>query len=197
MFWPNTSIAPSRDAMRRSLRIVRVILGLTALGAAAGAAIGLVGHAILFFMYVRTDDLARELVRAFAPWVIAGMLLRGALLGALVGPPVAWTLLRRVPIGWAAFGVAVGALVCGLGGDQLLGRQFGHAPMPIRMVWLWSALAGAVLAALVLRWLFRPGAPSGSAASAANEPLQLQSQAHLHPRASPASSRRRPAPLVG
>ncbi len=159
--------------MRRSLLIVRVTLGLAGMGAAAGAAIALVAHAILFFMYLRTNDLARELALGFNPGVLGEVLLRGALLGALVGPPVAWTLLRRVPIGWAVLGVAAGALVGGLGGDQLLGEHFGRAPLPIRLVWLWGALAGVVLAALVLRRIFRHGAPSGSAASAANEPGQL------------------------
>jgi hypothetical protein len=159
--------------MRRSLQIVRVTVGLAGLGAAAGAAIALVAHTILFFLYLRTDDLARELARGFGPEFVRDVLLKGALLGALVGPPVAWALLRRVPIGWAALGVATGALIGGLGGDQLLGEQFSRAPLPMRMVWLWGALAGVVLAALVLRRLFRPGAPSGSVTPAADEPRQL------------------------
>jgi hypothetical protein len=150
-----------------------VTLALAGLGAAAGASIALVAHTILFFMYLRTNDLARELARGFGPELFRDVLLRGALLGALVGPPVAWTLLRRVPVGWAVLGVAAGALVGGLGGDQVLGEHFGRAPLAIRLVWLWGALAGVVLAALVLRRLFRPGAPSGSAASAGSEPLQL------------------------
>jgi hypothetical protein len=159
--------------MRRSLRIVNVTLGLAGMGAAAGAVIALVAHTILLFMYLRPNHLARELALGFNPGVLGEVLLRGAVLGALVGPPAAWTLLRRVPIGWAVLGVAAGALVGGLGADQLLGEYFGHAPMPIRIVWLWGALAGVVPAALVLRRLFRPGAPSGSAVPAANEPVQL------------------------
>ena len=120
--------------MRRSLRVVRVTLDLAGLGAAAGAAIALVAHTILLVMYLRTDDPARALTRGFAPAVLGHLLSRGALLGALVGSPVAWALLRRVPIGWAVLGVAAGALVGGLGGDQLLDEHFGRAPLPLRMV---------------------------------------------------------------
>lgn len=155
--------------MRRVRRIIRVTLSLAGLGAAAGASIVLVAHTILLFLYLRTDDVALAVSRGFAPEVLADLLLRGALLGALVGPPVAWALLRRVPIGWAVLGVATGALVGGLGGDQFLGEQLGRAPLPLRLAWLWGALAGVVLTALALRWLFRPSDSPGSAALAVDQ----------------------------
>jgi hypothetical protein len=151
-----------------------VTLGLAALGAAAGASVVFLGQVtIMLWLGLRTDGLTRALELAFDPRLLGFLVPRGALLGAVVGPPVAWTLLRRVPIGWAVLGVAAGALFGGLGGDVVLSALFQGAPMPIRFGWLWCARAGVVLAALALRWHFRPDAPSGPSALAANEALQL------------------------
>ncbi|GLC25928.1 hypothetical protein rosag_24410 [Roseisolibacter agri] len=152
-------------------------IGLVALGAAAGAAITLVGHiTIMLSVGLPRGRLAHALHLALDPGLLGLLLPRGALLGALVGPPVAWALLRRVPIGWAALGVSVGALIGGVGGDLLLSAAFRGGPAPIRFGWLWCAVGGVVLAALVLRRLFAPAAPApptAPAAVAANEELQL------------------------
>ena len=126
--------------MRRSLRIVSVTAGLAALGAVAGVAIAFVGHmAIMLAAGLRVASRAQVLEAGLAPMLLAFLLPRGALLGALVGPPVAWGLLRRVPIGRAALVTAVGALVGGVSGDLLLSALFWGRPSPIRFGWLWCA----------------------------------------------------------
>jgi hypothetical protein len=121
--------------------------------------------------------------------LLAFLLPKGALLGALTGPPVAWVFLRRVPVGWAALGTAVGALVGGVAGDLLLAALFWGEPSPIRFGWLWCALTGVLLAAMVLRRRFQSSSAPGARELAANETLQL-TEALTIPAASTASAER-------
>jgi hypothetical protein len=160
--------------MHRTLRIVSVSVGLVALGAVAGAAVSLLWFALqVLEVGMSVGTFARVGQALVEPTILAHLLSRGALLGALVVPPVAWALLRRVRLDRAVLGVAAGALIGGFGGQLLLGALFWGEPMPVRFAGLWCALVGVVSAAFVLRHrLSAAGAPDADVL-AANEALQL------------------------
>ncbi|MDF1501827.1 hypothetical protein [Roseisolibacter sp. H3M3-2] len=160
--------------MHRTVRIASVTLGLVLLGAVAGMAVIFVAFVgTLFAAVARSGNWATLVHGAFSPVILAFLLPKGALLGALVGPPVAWAFLRRVPIGAVVVGSAVGALVGGVGGDLLLAALFWGGPSPVRYGGLWCALAGVLLAAVVLRSRFQTGASSAPLRLAADEEVQL------------------------
>lgn len=160
--------------MHRTLRIVAVTVGLVALGAFVGAAVALLWFGLqVLEVGIQVGTLARVSRALIEPTILAHLLSRGALYGAVVVPPVAWMLLRRVRLDRAMLGIAAGALVGGVGGDLLLGVLFWGEPMPVRFAGYWCALVGMVLAAFVLRHrLSAAGAPAYGVV-AANEALQL------------------------
>jgi len=148
-------VAPSSNRRPHTLRltiqkrILRVTVGLAAGGAVSGALSGalVIEAAVLL------------LLRDFAPamWVAASGAI-GAVFGSVVAPALSWSLLRRVPIGRAIAGIAIGA---GLGGavGVLIGATavnpyvpfaLNRAPIPQGAS---GALLGAVLAAAILRVL--------------------------------------------
>lgn len=92
----------------------------------------------------------------------------GAVLGAVLGPAIAWGLLRRVPLGAAVSGVALGSL-----GGALLGLGVQAAVPGFGYSWLWGALAGVSLAALRLRWRYSRAAFPRAVVAPPNEALQL------------------------
>ena len=160
--------------MHRTLRIVAVTVGLVALGAVAGAVVSLLWFGLTVLQVgIEVGTFARVSHALVEPTILAHLLSRGALYGALVVPPVAWALLRRVRLDRAVLGVAAGALIGGFGGGLLLPVLFGGEPMPVRFAGQWCALVGMVLAAFALRHrLSAAGAPDHRTL-AANEASQL------------------------
>lgn len=141
--------------MSRPARIVAVTALLVALGAAAGAVA--CGFALLGSLLA--DPATGVAVPAF---VFRNALCTSAGLGAVVGPPVAWTWLRRVPLG-----VAVGIPTLAASGGALAGDAVHAVPLG----WLWGALAAVVLSAW---WLGRraAGRSRGTVAVRPNAVLQ-------------------------
>lgn len=162
--------------MRRSARIITVTAGLAGLGAAAGVAIALVGLALVALVTgLRTGHVSLALQAMSEPMILAFLLPKGALLGALTGPPVAWTLLRRVRIGRAVVGVALGALIGALTGDLALSALSWGKATAIPFGWLWCALLGVLIAALLLRRASSPDDAAVPPRVAASESSQLAS----------------------
>src|SRR5215208_4136115 len=124
--------------MTRSRRILAVIAGLLAVGAAAGALTG----AAVASLIVLVGDGPRH---AFEPLVLGIGAAYGAPLGALLLPLSGWLLMRHVPLGRALLGTVVGTVVGGLAG--------WFAPVGVDEVFrsLIGAMAGFALAVLVLR----------------------------------------------
>ncbi len=83
------------------------------------------------------------------PFLLAWMLPFGAGLGAVVGPVLEATLLRRVPLAAAAIGVAAGTLA----GSALGGLFAGELPYG----WLGTTVLGAGAATAVLRRCYAGG----------------------------------------
>lgn len=166
--WPHRLVGENTT---RSTRIVAVTLGLALLGATAGALASWLAHVVSFLA-----------VAGHRPWsMLSGVLLnpgfillvlgQGAKVGVALGPVVGWALLRRVPLGWAGVGLAVGAFVGGRAGDWLVSRLFHGTNTAGWFPGMWGAAVGVLLAAAVLRALFRPrpdaresGASAGGAA---------------------------------
>ena len=152
--------------MSRPARIVAVTALLVALGAAAGAV-----ACWLALLGWQLADPATGV--AVDPLVLRVALSVGAGLGAVVGPPVAWTWLRRVPLG-----VAVGIPTLAASGGALAGLAVRAVPLG----WLWGALAAVVLSAW---WLGRQAAGRHGATVAVlpNEALKLSGYAGMPRRA--------------
>jgi len=142
---------------RHTLRlpIQKRILGVTTALALGGAVSGALSGALVI------EAAVLLLLSDFAPpiWIAASSAI-GAVFGTVVAPALAWSLLRRVPIGRAIAGIAVGA---GLGGavGVLMGAAavnpyvpfaINQAPIPQGAS---GALLGAILAAATLRVLSR------------------------------------------
>lgn len=93
-------------------RTVTITLGLILAGAVAGAAAGLFAIEVAVLVYLRS----------FAPLPIAGVSSAiGVVCGGIVAPVLACSVLRRVPLGRAIAGIAVGS---GIGGA--VGILVGH-----------------------------------------------------------------------
>jgi len=125
-------------------RIAAVTAGLAAAGALVGGACAPLALAALLVAMK-----ARGALGDGALYLSAGLV--GAGIGAVGAPTVAWTLLRRVPLGRAigvtALGAAVGAALGAVahGGTRGVSGQFVLGG-------IYGALAGFVVAALALRF---------------------------------------------
>ena len=108
------------------------------LGAIAGAVMGvliLVGVALLGPLSANSD------FRSLNPYGFAALL--GAIAGAVSGPPIALTLLRKVPIWRATTETAAAAGI----GSALVGLMLPR----VGLSWAYGGLLFAILAALRLR----------------------------------------------
>src|SRR3954469_1088592 len=120
------------------MRVLKVLALLLALGGVSGA---LVGVSIAFVLFHGTQgvEVAGDL------GLYGAAALAGALVGALTGWPIAFTLLRRVPL-WRATVQVAGA--AGLG--AAVGMQSN-----VPFVWPVAALVMALAMALWLRYQYR------------------------------------------
>ena len=125
----------------RVARIALVTLALSGAGAAAGAVLSVAANAGLTLVFGGISRL-RDTVE-FWPKMAA----IGGVIGTVLGPSLAWLLLRRVPIGRAVLQCMLGALVGGVVG-ALLPNPTDHD-----MDWqpIETAVIGTVYAAVRLR----------------------------------------------
>ena len=124
--------------MTKPARIVAVTGGLVVAGAVLGATAGAVA---LTASLLITENAASAAIGA----------LFGGPLGALTAPPLAWLLLRRVPLGRMFAGSATGAAVGGVVGwitTTSEGNLVGNG--------LAGAFVGCVVACLLLRYRAAP-----------------------------------------
>ncbi|HEX8271229.1 MAG TPA: hypothetical protein VF615_01180 [Longimicrobiaceae bacterium] len=119
-----TSIAALIRSARPEMRIARiaaVTAGLVATGAVVGAAVGALMMSLLLLVLGFIEGVP-EL------WEALGLLLFGACfaapVGAVLGPIVAWLLMRHVPLWEAVRGTALGTIAAGTVG-MLAGGPFG------------------------------------------------------------------------
>ena len=141
-------------------RISIVSLGLAVVGAVAGGMCAAIVAAVLIVETFGAGTLAH--------WDTAGLLASlgavGAGLGRAAVPALAWLLLRRVPVGRAVGGVALGALL-GAGVGEWLAPFNPYARHPAGF--LIGAAVGFLAAGLLLRLSAERGvgAPTGDAAA--------------------------------
>jgi hypothetical protein len=136
--------------MSRLQRIAFVTGGLAIAGAVTGAASA--GFALSIMVVL--------LLRGAPPWdLVAPASAIGAGFGALVAPSLAWIALRRVSIARAISAVSLGSGVGGAIGVALGASLVNpyesfsllRAPVPQGVI---GALAGAIAAALLVRWRY-------------------------------------------
>jgi hypothetical protein len=137
--------------MNRTGRIVAVTAGLSATGAVFGAACAVAAAALAMGV---TGGLGFVFDRA----VLGFTLGVGAAVGAVVAPPIAWAMLRRVPLGKAVGWSAVGTI---LGGA--LGLFLPSVVGPIV-----GAIAGCVTAGGLLRRRYKSELMIAERSSASN-----------------------------
>lgn len=105
----------------RIVRIAAVTAGLVATGAVVGAAVGVLMMSLLLLVLGFIEGVP-EL------WEALGLLLLGACfaapVGAVLGPIVAWLLMRHVPLWKAVRGTALGTIAAGTVG-MLAGGPLG------------------------------------------------------------------------
>lgn len=124
-------------------------LGLSATGAVVGAALG----ALALLTMLLAGGVGNDIDAWGGPLGVAAAL--GAMLGALLAPIAAWTLMRHVPL-WRAIAETALGTVLGVGAGYLLGPRLGReAPWEFLF-----ALAGFALAAIRLRLTHRGAARS-------------------------------------
>lgn len=133
--------------MTSPTRVIAITSGLVLAGAISGALSGVLAIEAAVLIFLQTFATLKMVGASSAI---------GALFGAVVAPVLAWSALRRVPLGRAIAGIAVGA---GLGGA--IGVLVGagsvnpYAPFAIDLPpvpqGLAGALGGAALAAGYLR----------------------------------------------
>jgi hypothetical protein len=137
------SISPSR--------VLAVTGGLLLAGGVVG---GLVGGGLLG-IFASIGKVAGETglppLRLFA--IAAGV---GALIGALTGPPLAWLLLRRVPIGKALLHTGVGSVIGGLLGGVI---TFTGIAGRNAFAWFFAAVFAGYVGAALRLWLISRRAP--------------------------------------
>lgn len=135
------------------MRLLRAILVVTALGATAGAFVGLVA---MFALQLRFVSNVKALQLDWSLFGYAAAF--GAAFGLVLGPMLGFGLLRHVPLWRALLGTGIGALL-GVAAAFLLHVHLFIAPV-----------VGMLLAAIVLRLMARPRAathaspPSGPVA---------------------------------
>lgn len=120
-------------------RILAITALLAALGAVSGAATGLL--LLIAISVAGSQDVFRP--GFLHSWAAAGGL--GAIVGSLMGTPIALIFLRRVPL-WRATVETAGA--AGLGAAAA-------SSIPLPFAWPYGALLCAMLAALRLRYVYR------------------------------------------
>jgi hypothetical protein len=122
---------------RSVLRIIQVTVGLSVLGTVVG---GILGAGLVALVGVRIGD-----VRISGEVLYTGTVF-GALIGCVLAPLAAWTLMRRVPIWRAIVETAIGTVA---------GTVIGLTFQPLRdTAWLSPSLLGVggfALAAIRLR----------------------------------------------
>ena len=129
-------------------RIAAVTLALNAIGAVVGAGLGAL--ALWGLSIAIGNPRSIELIGG-ATWF-------GAILGAVLAPVAAWTLMRHVPI-WRAIVEPIVGTAIGVAAGLVLGPRFGRAVLwPIGL-----GLAGFALAAIRLRLTHRSADRSAGA----------------------------------
>lgn len=136
----------------RIARIVLVTLALSGAGAAAGVVIS-VGPIVVISLVLSGIAGMRDTMEVWPPMAAAG-----ASLGAVLGPSLAWLLLRRVPLGVAILQCTLGGLVGLVVGVVLL--DFYDRTHGAEMFEIMAALTGTVCAAVRLRLRNPPRASS-------------------------------------
>ena len=125
----------------RVARIVLVTLALSGAGAAAGAVLGVAPVAVISLVLGGVEGM-RNTVEVW-PFLAA----IGGAIGAVLGPSLAWLLLRHVPLGRAILQCTLGGLMGFIVGVVLPDhRDYNMEIQPIMM-----AVIGAVCAAVRLR----------------------------------------------
>jgi F0F1-type ATP synthase assembly protein I len=135
-------------------RIVAVTLALSAIGAVVGAALGVLSLAGLFMAVS-----GGRLPSFGGPLAVAAIF--GGVLGFVLAPVAAWTLMRHVPL-WRAIAETSVGTVLGVAVGWLLGPSLGHGgSWPIVF-----GLVGFAAAALRLRLTHRGARHAGSGSDA-------------------------------
>jgi len=147
-FWMLPTYRPSISPSR----VMTVTGGLLLAGGIVG---GLVGGGLLgiFATIARITGAETGLppLRVFG--IAAGA---GAIIGAVTGPPLAWLLLRRVPIGKALLHTAVGSVIGGLlGGVLTFTGITGRNAFP----WFFATVFAGYVGAALRLWLISRRAP--------------------------------------
>jgi hypothetical protein len=120
------------------MRVAKVVGILLALGACSGAIVGvLVALGLMVFKFRDPVLFGWDFYGAAAAF--------GAAVGAVMGPPIAFVFLRRVPLWRATVQVA---------GAAGLGAALG-ARLDMTLGWALTALVMALTMALVLRYQYR------------------------------------------
>ena len=123
-------------------RVVAVTFGLVGAGALFG---GIAGGIALLIAWVPTEGLPST---AAEVWGALGLgAVYGAPIGAIIGPPTAWLLLRHVPLGRLFMGTAAGTIVGGVFGWLIPSTESLDQPMNA----LLCAFSGFLAAALFMR----------------------------------------------
>jgi hypothetical protein len=150
LFFLDEPVLSQRQPITSFGRIAAVTLSLSAIGAVVGAGLGAL--ALWGLSVAIRNPRSIELIGPAA--------LFGGLLGAVLAPIAAWTLMRHVPIWRAIVETALGTAV-GLAIGWVLGARLGYAALwPIGM-----GLLGFTIAAIRLRITHRVGrAPPDSEA---------------------------------
>lgn len=131
--------------MTRIGRVARVAVGLALAGAAVGAVCGFLTLAPMAIQRVLrpTPDDVFVSVWDLAPWAVGS----GAVLGAVLGPILAFSLLRPIPLWRAVLQPAVGTVVGSLIGWVVAFRQSTPGLAPIFI----GGIGGMLIAGLLLR----------------------------------------------
>ncbi|MCE2940698.1 MAG: hypothetical protein ACK53A_04645 [Gemmatimonadota bacterium] len=154
---------PGAVATARHPGRLRAVLQTTALVSAAGAVAGAIAAPVVLTVATLArlvvsgggvPDTWTAVVNAFRGAGALGTL--AAVYGAVLGPLLGWTLLRRVPIGRAAVTCAVGAAVFLVLGLVLLPLAFDG------LLALAYPVVGGLVTALALRWRQRDRASAGA-----------------------------------
>lgn len=134
-------------------RVLAVTGGLVVAGALFGAVAAVAGLAVLSIFYGDFPD---------ALGLGAGAL-AGAALGAVSAPAAGWLLLRRVPLGKAIAWTTLSTVLGGVAGWGI--QSVGRVTQNRIETALIGALAGFILAAVVLRVRAGRAAPAAAASS--------------------------------